>query len=274
MSEIAAGAGFRHVQIMLLDTAGLLAPPAVAGATPESGYQLSGAKALTLNIPEPEKIIHYGDDRVFAVDVLPPKDAVSGELRTGKTNLTVDAVLSNVNVVTLGDIRMLGRGSNQQGTEPQVCILAYRQALDADEDEDTFGIRRWLFVLMPAARVIAKGGTMEESGADENGYMVYPTMVKQYPWAHDFSVADEGFTESPIIWGITIGRPMLCTWKADGVEDEFTLPATARGITNVHVYDLATGAAPAGITISTTKVTFAVAPTDGNTYACIYEQAA
>ncbi|MBN1261087.1 MAG: hypothetical protein JXB35_10440 [Anaerolineae bacterium] len=274
MTQIASGAGFRRVQILLLESDKTLSPPSSGGATATEGYHLSGAKALTLNIPEPEKINHSGDDRVFAADVLPPREAVTAEIRTGKTNLTLDAVLSGVSVATIGEMKLMGRGTDQQGEEPQVCILAYRQALDTDPDSATFGARRWVFALIPSARIVPKGGTMEEGGADENAYAVSPTVVTAYPWGHAFTTADEGCTEAQIMWGISDNIPSIAVWEGDGTTTEFTMPSNAASTDKMSVFDPSTGAEPSGLTKAVGALTFSSAPADGAVIICFYEKAA
>jgi hypothetical protein len=82
----AAGAGFRHCRIYALDSNGLGVVPAGDADTAYDGLHFDMAKALTPTIPDPTVLAHTGDDKVGQIDLLPPTEAVSFEMRTGHTN--------------------------------------------------------------------------------------------------------------------------------------------------------------------------------------------
>ena len=223
------GAGFRHAQVCALDPDTGLLLASVAGAIAYEGLVIEMARTLTLTAPDPQIIQHPGDDRVGQVDLLPPTEAYSAELHTGKMNLTLDALLSNVNVVTLGDMKLALSGTDQQGLEPQMMLLGYRQALDSDPDSSTYGQRLWEWVMFPSTRLFAKPGSMEAGGDDEHTYTVQPSIVTSYPWAIAFTAGVEGATEGQIIRGISRGRPHICNWLIDAVPTTaLTMPITAK----------------------------------------------
>jgi hypothetical protein len=223
VSPKTTGAGFRHTQVLALDQTTGLPLASVAGATAYEGLQAELAKALTINVPDPQIIQHTGDDRVGQTDLLPPTEALSAELRTGKSNLTLDALLSNVNVFSIGDMQAMLLGTDQQGLEPLVCILAYRQALDPS------GARCWNWAMMPKARAFPKPASMEEGGVDENTYTIQPTVVTKWPWGLAFESATEGAVETQMARGVSRGRPKMEAWLIDATPTlVLTLGGTAR----------------------------------------------
>lgn len=273
----AAGAGFRHCRIYELDENGFGVVPAT-GATGYSGVWFSLAKALTITVPDPQIMQHIGDDRVGGVDLLPPTEALSAELRTGKSNLEVDAILSNINVVALGQMQVSGAGTSKQGTEPQICILAYRQAIDIDPASATKGARRWYWVIMSKALVFPRLGAMEEQAVDENTYTVQPMVFSKYPWGVQFEEATEGFTDAQLIRGISQYRPHLEFWEGDGVVVAFDFPTTlqAAATTRVKVFHYvdSTGVVTdvtATVTITTADITFGAAPAADDIVIAFYE---
>lgn len=273
----AAGAGFRHCRIYELDANGFGVVPAT-GAVGYDGLWFSLAKALTITVPDPQIMQHVGDDRVGGVDLLPPTEALSAELRTGKSNLEIDAILSNINVVVLSEMQVTGAGTSQQGTEPQIGILAYRQAIDIDPASATKGARRWYWVLMTKALVFPRLAPMEEQAVDENTYTVQPMVFSKYPWGIAFELATEGFIDAQLIRGISQYRPQLSFWEGDGAVVAFTfdadLQAAAIDRVNVFHYVDATGITTDVTlteTITTADITFGVAPAVDDIVTAFYE---
>lgn len=273
----AAGSGFRHCRIYELDGNGFGLVPAT-GADGYEGVWFSLAKALTITVPDPQIMQHVGDDRVGGVDLLPPTEAISAELRTGKTNLAVDAILSNINVVALGEMQVSGAGTSQQGTEPQICILAYRQAIDIDPESATKGARRWYWVLMTKALVFPRLAAMEEQAVDENTYTVQPMVFSKYPWGIAFELATEGFTDAQLIRGISQFRPHLEYWEGDAavVAFDFKADLQAAESTRVKVYHYValtgvTTDVTGTVTITTADITFGAAPAADDIVTAFYE---
>src|SRR5574341_97823 len=139
-TKIASGAGLRHVRYWLLDTDGNPSG-AQSGSDGYSGVRIQGVKTFQANIPDVQPIRHTGDDRVFAQDHLPPTELETATITTGKSNLTVDADLVGLTINSLGDMQILGYGTDQAGFESQVMVYGWRQALDTDEDSATDGTK-------------------------------------------------------------------------------------------------------------------------------------
>ncbi len=273
VGKVVSGAGFRHARFFALGSDGAVVV-ATAGATGYEGMLAQGASSLTPNFAEPEVITHYGDDNVFAADTLPPTEVGTIDFKTSKSNLDLDAMLQGVKVNTIGDMQVMGMGTDQQGREPLVGLFAYRQALDTDESSPTFGSRRWKYMVVPKAHAIPKGGAMEKSAGDENGYTIQPTPSKTHLWGAEYTKAADGYTRGKVSFGITEKEPNVVAWKGDGTVTVFNLPTDKPAASAAKVYFWVDGEyKPTGPTASATAITFLTAPAAGVIIFCLYEMA-
>ena len=206
-----SGAGLRHLNIYQLYTSGL--PYAtVAGDEPYSGVQVDIAKNFRPTIPESQVIQITGDDRPGGQIVLAANETVNAEIVTGKLNLTVDALVSGVNVVTQGDQKFILRETENRGCEGEFGIMAYQQAIDNVIGSATRGNTVYHACFIPKARIVPLGGVMEEGNALETRYMSYASVVTTHLWGMGFISGTEGATEGQLVEGIFNGPPVLDTW--------------------------------------------------------------
>lgn len=274
-TKIATGAGFRHAQVLPLGSDSI---PLVGttGATGDVGKTASGAKTLTVNIPDPQTLTHTGDDRVQNIDMLPATEGVTAELKTGKTNLELDALLSGVEAFALGDMQAMLHQTDQQGCEIQATLLAYRAAQDADPDSASKGARRWVWILFPSAQIFPKPASMEEGAVDENTYTVVPQVVTAWPWGIAFLASTEGATEAQFIRGISEGPPLIEGWTGDGSVTAFDLSETARATGAIKVYHWVAATETVtdvtlSVTLTTSSITFTTAPANNDKVFAFYE---
>ena len=264
---IRSGVGFRHCQVLALDASGY---PAATDTSEYSGLRVSGARTLTINDPEPQQIVHIGDDRPFALDVLPPTEPVSGELIVSKINDTVDAIIGDDNSVTVGEAKLFGLGTEKRGDENQVCVLAYRQTVDTDPDSANFGTRRWEFRLFPKTFLIGREGGFSES-PEEKPYTIRPQFVKKYPWGVSFAGGTEGFEQAQGFRGISQYKPRLISYKGDDSETSFVFDTSYYAQATGKITIWVNGTEDTVATKATTGVTFATAPTTDAMVVIFYE---
>ena len=257
-SSVWTPVGARNARLFeLTDT---IIEPGAASATAYEGHHVSGLKELTLTDPEPQQIFHMGDDSVFAVDQLPATEAIVGQVMSGKVNAAVEDIITGNNVVTLGEFKYTGIGTNNRGSEVQAALAFYRQALDTDPDSATLGARRWESFIFPLALAIpiesGMGGT-----EFSRTWTFRPQFVKKHLWGLAFSNATEGFTRAQGIKTIHEYKPKVAAWKGNGVLASFNLPVAfpAASVAKVRlfVYDDSTGTwsdDTSGATITTTTV--------------------
>lgn len=265
---IRSGVGFRYVQLIALGTD---EHPAATDTSAYAGVAVSGARALTLNDPEPQQIVHLGDDRPFALDVLPPTEPITGELTVGKINDVVDALLTADASFEIGEGKLFPFGSDNRGDENQVAILCYRQTLDTDPSSSSYGSRRWEFRLFPKAFLISREGGL--TGEPESRmYTVRPQYVKNHLWGTALSTSTEGTEQVQGFRGISEYKPRIVSFLGDNAETDFSFesgfPAQSTDKIAVFVDGTLT---TANITKATTGVQWTTAPTTSQNLDVFYE---
>lgn len=266
-SVIRSGVGLRDFQIMVLDANGY---PAATSTAAYAGIDVSGVRDATINDPEPRLIQHYGDDRIFAVDSLPPTEPLTGELRVSKINDTVDEALTGNKSFTVGEAKLFGVSTDLKGNENQVAVIIFQQALDTDP-AGNFGARVWNFKIAPKAQLIPRESGMGDAETEQM-YTFRPQYVSKHLWGTAFSASTEGFTQAQLIRGVAANKPRIVAFKADGTTTTFTLGDTATSTAKVAVWNAGV-LTTAGITVNTTSVVFTTAPTANNMIVTFFEVA-
>jgi hypothetical protein len=220
---------------------------------------------LTLNDPEPRQIVHTGDDSVFALDTLPPQEPISGELVMGKQSESLDALISDVNSVTVGESTLFPIGTNRRGDEAQVALVAYRQAIDVDETSSTYGKRVWQLRLFPRCFVIPREIGFEDK-PEERSYTIRPAFINQYPWGVVLTTTTENAVRAQGFRGVAEKKPKLCAFVTNGTSTQFTLPIAAYGTAKIKAWLVSTagvGAVSTATTQTTQALSYTTAPTTG-----------
>jgi hypothetical protein len=267
VEEIVSGVGLRHVQILALDTNGY---PNTTATTAYEGITISGAKAFDVTDPEPRRITHTGDDRVIALDVLPPNEPMSGTITVGKINDDVDAVLSDDKSFTVGAAEMFGVGTDNRGEENQVCLMCYQQALDTDPASGSFGLRRFRGYIFPKTLLVRQEAGMNNDPA-ETTYNVYPQLTKEHVWGTAFSTTTEGFELAQGVRFISQYKPKLAAFNGDTTTTTFTLPTDVPAASTATIAVWVNGTADTSWTLTTTNITTSEAPQTDQKIVVFYE---
>jgi len=257
--NITSAAGLRRAQFFALNTSGY--PDGdESGATPYDGVNVEGIRSFSLNVPAITPVQHVGNDRLIAQDYLPPTEGARGEMSTAKQNLSLDALLTDTLVETIGETTVGGLLTNKQGNEIDGCILFYRQALDTTEGAQQ--LRRWQTHMFPVMRAIPKAGSAEQGAADENGYDVIPTVATKYPWGHAFSdtAGEEGFTEAQYLRFTSEYPPILNKWDGNNTLATFTLSLTPISVAKTAVFVNGTATTVSSVDTGAKTVTVTPAP--------------
>lgn len=242
--------GLRYAVVFPLNVDGFLSPTSTAVY---EGLEFGGPRAFELSVPDVRRISHVGNDRVLALDFLPPTESMSGALRVARHEQAINATLMGVTHFTLGDMKAIPWATDQQGYEPDVALFLFQQSLDA-----LTKLRRWRYVMIPKARVIPMLSGMNEN-ASEVVYTIAPSPSTKHIWGTSFSALTEGVTEATVIEGMSEDRPKIVAWKGDGATTEFLFPVSkpASGTAKVSVWDNGTlKVLTTDYTITTTKITF------------------
>lgn len=270
-NTIRSGVGFRHCQILALTADGY---PLATDTSEYAGVRISGARTLTINDPEPQQIVHLGDDRPLALDVLPPTEPITGSLMASKIDDPIHAILTDDLQVTVGEMKLMGIGSENRGEENQVILLAYRQTVDTDPASGNFGARRWEFRLFPKTYVIPQESGFSDT-PEEKTYTVRPQFAKKYPWGVSFADATEGFEQAQGVRGIAQYKPRLVSFLGDDSETSFTFNTSYYAQSTDKIAVWVDGVLiTADITKATTGVEWTTAPTTDANIVMFYEHSA
>jgi hypothetical protein len=223
-NEISTGIGLRHVRVALRDTDSIIAlPSGWAHNAVYNGLQVGGALALTVTIPDPNRVQAQGDDRAYHTFNLPPTETPTGELRVSKTAMDVIALLTGTKVFGASPVRKIGLATDQQGLEPAIVLWGSRQAIDSDGDSAYFGNQIWQTYIFLNALAAPKPAAMEDQNVGEVTYAVSANDSAVDEQGVSFAVLTHGFTKAPYVMITTLGKFMLDAFTGDGSTADFTL---------------------------------------------------
>jgi hypothetical protein len=209
--------GARSVTVFELDSTGL--PKGTTAGSWYEGLTWSAFKAFELTKPNARRINHVGNDRLLALDFLPPLEGMAGTITTGADEFDVDALLLNTKKSTVGEGVYLVDGSDQQGFEPFVAIVCYQQA-----QSRVTKARNWRQWILPSTKCIPMPAGMGDNPT-ETKYEMGPSPVSTHIWGTAMSVSTDGATEGAVVRGQTVGKPVFLFSTGDGSEDEWPWPA-------------------------------------------------
>lgn len=254
--------GARKVIFFSLNSSG---SPAATSTNPYTGVQMIGVQDINLTIPAPQKITHLGDDRPLAIDYLPAKEAVSGDMTLSQEDHAIYALLTGTNVLTVGETNMIGIKTSQQGLEPQVGLLTIQQALDSN------GVRNWRWFLMPKVILYPAPGSMNDKGAVHK-WTISPAIVTAHLWETAFNASTEGFVSAQGFVGMSAYIPNLVAWLATTSQTTFSMATAEPAINTTKMVVTVNGAVPSGtVTKATTQLIFQTAPGNNSRVVCFYE---
>jgi hypothetical protein len=242
--------GFRNLQFFALNA--FQTPLGASPTVPYEGLTHTAARAMTLNVPQPRAIDHQGDDRVEALDFLPPSTSMTAEIHVGLSDMDIIALLSGVKVDTIGTSKWIPLSTDRQGLEPFVGILAYSQSLDYP-----LGTRTWSWYFFPYAKAIYAPASLAETPQDVI-FRVAPQYTSLTPWGAALVAATNGALTQQGIQGTSMGRPHLACFLADGTATTFSFDAShpAYSTASIKVFvnetvDAGAGKTVAGVTPTT-----------------------
>lgn len=255
--------GTRKGYVFPLTTAGL---PAADSTTVYEGLELSLIKGFDIATPDARRISHNGNDRVGAVDFLPSLEAVTGEIRVAPSLMTLNAALMNVSSFSIGNIKAMPWQTEDQGSENDVSLLIFQQSLDRDTK-----LRSYRGLVIPRARVVPVLAGMNDNPG-EIRYQVVANPSTKHVWGTSLITGTEGATEAAAIETMSAGRPKIVAWKTDGTVTDFLFPTAAQATSAGAVTCWLDGVlVSSGITVTTDKIAYGVAPTTGKWLVAFYE---
>jgi len=239
-NQVTTGIGLRRVRVAERDTDGTIAvPDTVSAGEAYEGLPVGGALALTISIPDPQRITARGDDRSYYTFQLPPTESPTGELRVSKTSSDVIALLTGTKVFGESPVRKIGLATDRQGNEPAVLLWGMRQAIDSEDGSPTFGQQVWQTYILLNALATPRPAAMEDATVGEVTYSIAANDASVDEFGASFSVDTHGFTKAPYIMVVSQGKFGLDAFKGDGSTTDFTLSHASTwrstGVTRVYV---------------------------------------
>lgn len=266
--SITSGAGLRRIQFYLLNSSGYPSGDQ-SGATPYDGVNLEGPRSMNINGPDVRRVQHVGNDRLIAQDYLPPTDGVSADITTAKQNLAADATMTDASTINVGQTTMGGMYTDKQGEEPDLCVIAYRQALNTTAGSSS--TRVWQTYMFPVSRMVPRGASPQEGGADENAYSLTPSVATSPPWGTAFTAITTGYTEAQYLRFTSENPPMMDAWTGNGTLTTFTLSWTPISTAKTAVIVNGVAASVSSVDTSNKTVTVSVAPANDSAVVAWYE---
>jgi hypothetical protein len=256
-----AGVGLRYGAIYPLYDG--LPTPNDSQATPVNGTLVEGIKTVTVTDPQPRNITHFGDDRAYMQDQLPSTESGSFTFTASKTNMDLDAMIEGGKIRTINSNKFRAGNTDNKGDEPQVLIVEYRQALDADLNSATFGkLRQWEGRVYPSVRISKQTPSHEAENTDIT-YNATPTQVKFTAWNEQFTEANWGNTEAEYIEFVTDYQPRFNFWRGDGTITAFQTSHPPQSSTNLTVWVDGTQTTPSAVNVSSTNPAFTLGSAAG-----------
>lgn len=256
-SQQITAVSFRGVQILAADSNGY---PTVESATEYAGIRIVGAKALTLNIPEWQRLTATGDDRVLAQFVLPSQEGVTGELRVGSFDMIAEALVTGINAKTVGEMKVLPFAT-EQADLPDFWLLGWREAKSVASGDAGRGHYEWVLL---KAKLTPLGGEWGERATEERRFMITAQVVSKWPWGEALVEGTDGCAEMQLAFGSAEYVPRLSAFEGTGSATVFSLVGkTAISTDKMPTYN--NGAiVSSGLTKAVDSLTFSVAPASGD----------
>jgi len=244
--------GLRFANVYELNASGT---PKATSTTVYEGHQFRGSTAFELNVPDARKITGLGEDGVSQVVFLPPSEGVDGRLNVEAADPVLAAILDGTKVASVGEMSMIGLGTDKQGFEPQVALHLYQAARGL-----VTGKTYWHSFIIPSAQVVRKSGGMTADKA-VTIYQIAPNRTTKHLWGVSFANGTEGYLSGQVIetWS---NYPMrIASFLGDNTVVEFLFPVDTPAIQTTGIKVFVDGVSvSAGLTLATTKVTFGTAP--------------
>lgn len=255
-TTITAASGLRAARVYELDSSGYPSGDQ-SGEDGYNGVDVTGVQSVSITPPSSRRINHRGNDSVFAQDKLPPTELGSGQVTTGKSNQTLDALLKGQVVETVGEAKMDAMETDRDGYEPSIMLVYWRQALDVDPDSTTTaGLRRWQTHVLPKTTMAPMVGGAGQDDADVNTYDLTPTKVNASPLGKALTLAINGVTKGARFRYTSEYPVVFERFDGNSTIDTFNLQWTPISVAKTTV--LVDGVAATVSSVDTVNKTFTV----------------
>ncbi len=261
-TEITAGVGTRGGWLFPLDADGLPSVN-VTSAIPVQGSLISGIDTATTSDPAPQRFTHYGQDRPFAADSLPPTEVGTVTVTSADGNLIIDSLAEGNKVRTIGNTVWRGGNTDKRGAEAVMGAMFYRQALDTEPGSPTFGkLRQWNIRIYPAARWSPSTASYE-AGKTTKTLNGTPTPTGQTLWGENYTESSWGNSYAEYTEGNANGQPRVNVYLGNGTLTAFQLSHPPISSDELLIWVDGTLTAPSAVNTTTTNPAFTLTSPTG-----------
>lgn len=260
--------GANSARIYELNSSGYL--NGTSATTPYDGVLLGGFTTLTLTYPDPTQVVHPGNNTVLQRDQLPSTDTSTGTLTVSRQDDDTIAIINNTKVVTVGESNVIGWGTNQEGNEPTLTLVAYNQA------KDNSGNRVWHTYVMPRVILSAKPQSMQREQSDLT-YTLTPMRTSKNIGGVALSASTDGFTLTEVFDFQSNNRLHFAAFLGNNSATAFSFAAGLQAANTTGTAVWVNGVLKTGggtdYTAATDKITFGSAPASNAVIIVMYELA-
>lgn len=241
----------------------------VAGAAAYEGVEVIGPVAFEPNFGSPRTFANVSQGQVNDTIVKASIDPKTAVLRTSYDSNTIAAMIANINIITMGEGKVVGEETEKTGREIPVAVML--QTDGHDEDDNPVYVTR----LYHKAQLTPSPVTQNDSPLAKE-YTLSLSRVGKRGWGEVLTLAAHKHTSEVNSKDITEGVRNVVTWLGDGIVTAFTLPTGKPALTSAKakVWNYLTGAAEAGawnVTPLSTTFTPTVTPSADELLVVTYE---
>jgi len=234
------------------------------------GLEVPGPVSFEFNFGNPITIANTSQGRVNDTIILPSKDPKTGVMRCSYNSQTLNAMLTGVNITTVGAAKVMEDGTSREGQEIQ-CGLLLQQLVSHDDDGNVV----WVSEVCPKATLVPSPVNYNENALVKE----YNIALSQSPkrlWGETLTIATHNCTKAVKSNVISDDKFNVIGWLGDNVATEFTLPAdkVAKTSAAAKVWNYYTGVEETGAwdaSINADTFTPTVKPAAGELLICTYE---
>lgn len=268
-SDITWGLDVYRIVAYPLDTDGSIL---ATDTDPYEGIEFAGPKSFVPNLGTVRAIPNISQGRVNDTIHLPSVDPKTAELRASYDKQTLTALFLGVNKDTLAEATRLHYGTNKEGTEPTVGLLA-SQLVSHDDD----GLVVWRHYVVPRATIVPSPVNYDEN-AIEKLYEVTMASAKRELWGEELTEGTHGCISSTMTELVTENNFAIVGWLGDAVQTNFYFPVNKDPVSaaKTKLWKFSNGAVRA-FTLGSDSygpyITPTIPPANGELYVATYEWA-
>lgn len=238
--------------------------------TAYEGHEVPGPVSFEFNFGTPRTMANVSQGQVNDTIILPSTDPKTGILRCSYSSQELNALLTGVNITTVGAAKVMDDGTSKEGQEIQ-CGILLQQLVSHDDDGNVV----WVSEVCPKATLVPSPVNYNENALVKE-YNIGLSKSTKRLWGETLTIATHGNTKAVKSNVVSNDKFNIIAWLGDNVATEFTLPAdkVAKTSAAAKVWNYFTGVEEVGAwdaSVLADTFTPTVKPAAGELLICTYE---